>query len=58
MNSLQRLGRAHLFLFQMLAGVVVLLPRFGIVIRQLYFIGVHSLLIVIIAGIFIGMVLG
>jgi phospholipid/cholesterol/gamma-HCH transport system permease protein len=58
MNSLQRLGRAHLFLFQLLAGVVVLLPRFGIVIRQLYFIGVHSLLIVIIAGIFIGMVLG
>ena len=58
MNSLQRLGRAHLFLFQMLAGVVVLLPRFGIVIRQLYFIGVNSLLIVIIAGIFIGMVLG
>jgi len=58
MNSLQRLGRAHLFLFQLLAGVVVLLPRFGIVIRQLYFIGVNSLLIVIIAGIFIGMVLG
>jgi phospholipid/cholesterol/gamma-HCH transport system permease protein len=58
MNSLQRLGRAHLFLFQLLAGVVVLLPRFGIVIRQLYFIGVNSLLIVIIAGLFIGMVLG
>ena len=54
----RRLGRGQLFLIHLLGGVGVILLRFRLVIQQLYAIGVHSLLIVIVAGLFVGMVLG
>lgn len=58
LNPLQRLGRATLFLFHLLGGVGALLPRLGLVVQQLYAVGVHSILIVVVAGLFVGMVLG
>jgi phospholipid/cholesterol/gamma-HCH transport system permease protein len=57
-NSVQRLGRGTLFLFHLLGGIGSLSPRFSLVIQQLYSVGVHSLLIVVVAGLFVGMVLG
>ncbi len=58
LGMLQRLGRGALFLVHLLLGMRTLLGRFGLVVRQLHEIGVHSMLIVIIAGLFVGMVLG
>lgn len=57
-NTLQRLGRGTLFLFHLLGGIGSLFSRFSLVIQQLYSVGVHSLLIVVVAGLFVGMVLG
>lgn len=57
LNSLGRLGRGTQFLGHALAGMPSLLFRPGLVIGQLYFIGVLSLLIIIVSGIFVGAVL-
>ncbi len=54
----RRAGRGQLFLFHLLGGVASLPARFGLVVRQLYSIGVHSLAIILVAGAFVGMVLG
>lgn len=54
----ERLGRGHLFLLQLLAALPSLLPRPGLVIREVYSAGVRSMLIVVVSGLFVGMVLG
>ncbi len=54
----ERLGRGHLFLLQLLWSLPSLLPRSALVVRQLYSVGVLSLLIITVAGLFVGMVLG
>lgn len=54
----ERLGRGVLFLLQVLAGAWELVPRLALLIRQIYAIGVLSLLIILISGLFVGMVLG
>jgi len=53
----ERLGRGHLFLLHVLTGFPALLPRFGLVVQQLFSVGVLSLLIIAVAGLFVGMVL-
>lgn len=57
-NTCASFGRAGLMLFHALVGI----PRFRkhapLVIKQLYSIGVLSLLIIVVSGLFIGMVLG
>ena len=69
LNSIQNLGRSGIYFFQrlgrasilfgdILAGVPSMLPRFPLVIQQLYSVGVLSLLIVLVSGLFVGMVLG
>lgn len=58
LNQLERLGRATLFLLRILIGLPSLLPRFGLVIMQVYSVGVLSLIIIIVSGLFVGMVLG
>ena len=55
--SLERLGRGHLFLLHVLMGLPGLVARFGLVIQQVYSVGVLSLLIIGVAGLFVGMVL-
>src|SRR3569623_2577161 len=54
----ERLGCGHLFLFQVLAGVpgVLLRPRLSG--QQVYSVGVLSLKIIVVSGLFVGMVLG
>lgn len=53
-----RLGAALVFLLQALAGAIRCLPRFSLVIQQLYAIGVLTMLIILVSGLFVGMVLG
>ena len=53
-----RTGRAHLFLLQLLASVPAALARPDLIVRQLYRVGVQSLLIIVVAALFVGMVMG
>jgi phospholipid/cholesterol/gamma-HCH transport system permease protein len=58
LETLQRLGRGCLFLTRVLAGIPGLLLRPGLILAQLYSVGVLSLLIILVSGLFVGMVLG
>lgn len=53
-----RLGRASLFLYQILIRFWRLAPRPGLLIQQIYAVGVLTLLIILVSGLFVGMVLG
>ena len=54
----ERLGRGYLFLMAILAGIPSSLFRFSLVIQQIYSVGVLSVLLILISGLFVGMVLG
>lgn len=58
LSTLQRLGRGHVFLMHTLAGLPQLALRFSLVTQQLFSVGVLSILIITISGLFVGMVLG
>ena len=57
-NGLERVGRAALFLYEVVSGSWVLLRRFYLVIQQVFAVGVLTLLIILVSGLFVGMVLG
>jgi len=57
LDMLERLGRAHLFLFRMLFALRRIFRRFGLLIRQLFATGVLTLSIILVSGLFVGMVL-
>ncbi|MEY3037450.1 MAG: hypothetical protein RL143_17 [Pseudomonadota bacterium] len=57
-NRLSALGRAGQLLFQSLIAKPAPLMMFPLLVRQLYFVGVLSLVIIVVSGLFIGMVLG
>ncbi len=57
LQAIQRLGRGTLFLGKTLVSLPPLLPRFSLVVQQLYSVGVQTLLIILVAGLFVGMVL-
>ncbi|MFZ0255771.1 MAG: lipid asymmetry maintenance ABC transporter permease subunit MlaE [Gammaproteobacteria bacterium] len=54
----ERLGRGHIFLGNVLLGLPSLMPRFSLVVVQMWSVGVRSLLIILVSGAFVGMVLG
>lgn len=56
--ALAGIGRAHLLLAGIVAGLPALLPRPRLLLAQLYNIGVLSVLIIAVSGLFVGMVLG
>jgi len=58
LTSFQRLGRANLFLLVVLAGIPGLAMRVRLVVQQIFSVGVLSLVIIVVAGLFVGMVLG
>ncbi|MEJ2609824.1 MAG: lipid asymmetry maintenance ABC transporter permease subunit MlaE [Candidatus Thiodiazotropha sp.] len=58
LSALERLGRAHLLLVQILMGLGNLLPRLGLLGAQIHSIGVRTTTIIIVSGLFVGMVLG
>ena len=57
LSSVQRLGRGHVFLMQVLPAMEGMLFRPGLLIRQMYSVGVLTLLIIVVAGLFVGMVM-
>lgn len=58
LSFVQHLGRATLFLFAALLRSGTVLRRPGLMIRQMYFSGVLSIIIIAVSGLFVGMVLG
>jgi phospholipid/cholesterol/gamma-HCH transport system permease protein len=58
LSFFQRLGRGHILVINILMGLPSLFPRIGLVIKQTYSVGVLSLLIIVVSGLFVGMVLG
>ena len=58
LSFFERLGRGHLFLLQVLAAVPSVFLRPRLVIQQIYSVGVLSLIIILVSGLFVGMVLG
>ncbi len=53
-----RLGFAARFLFYLVMHSGLAFRRFGLTIREIYFAGVLSLIIILVSGLFVGMVLG
>ena len=54
----RRLGEASVFLFTVTLGLPAVLARMSLIIYQLWSVGVRSLLIILVSGLFVGMVLG
>ncbi|MDH3980447.1 MAG: lipid asymmetry maintenance ABC transporter permease subunit MlaE [Gammaproteobacteria bacterium] len=54
----QRLGRGNLFLLQTLASLPGTILRPGLVVKQMYSVGVLTLVIIVVSGLFVGMVMG
>lgn len=54
----ERLGRGNLFLLRVLMGLPGLLVRPRLVLAQLHSVGVLSLVIIVVSGLFVGMVMG
>ena len=52
------LGRAAIFFWCMLGGLGVAILRFRLTLREIYSVGVLSLVIIVVSGLFVGMVLG
>lgn len=58
LTALERLGRASLFLGEVVMSAGPLFKRFYLVIQQIFAVGVLTLLIILVSGLFVGMVLG
>ncbi len=58
LSFFERLGRGHLFFFSVLTGLPSLVSRGHLLMQQLLSVGVLSLLIILVSGLFVGMVLG
>ena len=58
LGATERLGRANLLLLDMLRGLSELLRRPGLLLEQLHSVGVLTVLIISVSGVFVGMVLG
>jgi phospholipid/cholesterol/gamma-HCH transport system permease protein len=56
--AVERLGRGHLLLLAIVSGLVPLARRPRLLLAQLHSVGVLSVLIVAVSGVFVGMVLG
>jgi len=58
LGQVAALGRAAIFLMQSLLARPAPLQMLPLLLRQIYFVGVQSLIIIVVSGLFIGMVLG
>jgi phospholipid/cholesterol/gamma-HCH transport system permease protein len=54
----ERLGRGHLLFYYIITGIPSVLVRPRLLIQQVHSVGVLSLLIILVSGLFVGMVLG
>jgi phospholipid/cholesterol/gamma-HCH transport system permease protein len=57
LGGVQRIGRAHIFLMHVLLGLPGLLLRLRLLVREMYVVGVLSMMLIAISGLFVGMVL-
>lgn len=57
-NGVLRLGRATVFLTATVVGVFLILRRFSLIVQQVFAVGVLTVLIIVVSGLFVGMVLG
>ncbi len=57
LGALERMGRATVFLFQLLPGLGVPLRRGRLLLQQLHNVGVLTLIIILVSGLFVGLVL-
>ncbi|MGQ0657016.1 MAG: lipid asymmetry maintenance ABC transporter permease subunit MlaE [Chromatiales bacterium] len=58
LSGLERLGRAHIFFIYVMGGVPAVLRRWRLIVAQVFAVGVLSLVIIVVSGVFVGMVLG
>jgi phospholipid/cholesterol/gamma-HCH transport system permease protein len=58
LEGIRRMGAVFLFLFKLLIQSVPALARPGLIIAQIYNAGARSLIIIMLSGLFVGMVLG
>lgn len=58
LGILKRLGRSLILLLAILSGLPSLIARPWLLIRQIYMVGVLSIVIITVSGVFVGMVLG
>src|ERR1700756_4642017 len=58
LEGARRLGSVALFLLELLAQCPPALGRPGLVVKQIYNAGARSLIIIMLSGLFVGMVLG
>ena len=58
LNIFEKLGRSTLFIIAVIRGLGVSFVRFRLTIREIYSVGVQSLVIIAVSGLFVGMVLG
>lgn len=56
-HSFSRLGRGSIFLLEVIASCLSLLARPMLLVKQLYSVGVQTLIIIVVAGLFVGMVM-
>jgi phospholipid/cholesterol/gamma-HCH transport system permease protein len=56
--EIARVGRSSFLLLRMLGGLSIVFTRFALVRKEIYVLGVLSLPIILVAGLFVGMVLG
>lgn len=58
LHALESFGRAHLLFLQIIAGITSLFPRLRLLLYQAHAVGVRTFIIVVVSGLFVGMVLG
>jgi phospholipid/cholesterol/gamma-HCH transport system permease protein len=58
LSSLERLGRGTIFFAAVVGGFPEILRRGRLIVAQIYAVGALSLVIIVVSGIFVGMVLG
>lgn len=58
LSTIQKLGRANLFICHVLTGLPEILRRVRLLLAQVYSVGVLTILLVSVSGLFVGMVLG
>jgi len=57
-DSIERLGRSTAFIWEVLFRSWILVPRFRLLVQQIYSVGVLTLVIILVSALFVGMVLG
>ena len=58
LSFFERLGRGHILILDVFKGIPSVVVRPGLIIHQIFSVGVLSLIIIVVSGFFVGMVMG